>query len=37
MKTIITEVKNVLGGINRLDEAEDQIRDLEEKVEEHTQ
>ena len=34
----ITEMKNTSGGINsRLDEMEDQIRDLEDKVAENTQ
>ena len=38
MKTIITEMKNTLGGINSiLDVAEDQISDLEDKVAENNQ
>ena len=37
MKDTITEMKNILEGINsRLDGAEDQISDLEEKVVENT-
>ena len=38
MKTTITEMKNILQGINsKVDEAEDQIRDLEDKKVENTQ
>ena len=37
MKNAISEIKNTLEGINsRLDEAEDFISDLEDKVEENT-
>ena len=38
MKSAITEMKNILGGINsRLDEAGDQISNLEDKLAENTQ
>lgn len=37
MKNMVIEVKNTLNGINRLDEAENQITDLEDKVTEITQ
>ena len=36
MKNTISKMKNTLEGINRLDETEGQINDLEDKIEENT-